>query len=53
MSIDCRCDECSKTIDTGEITICQKYYNALVDKVESLEKDIKSLERIIEEARDE
>jgi hypothetical protein len=53
MSIDCRCDECSKTIDVGDNAICQKCYNSLVDKIDSLEKDIKSLERIIEEARDE
>jgi len=53
MSIDCRCDECGKTIDVGETTVCQKCYNALVDKVESLEKEIISLERTIEEAKDE
>lgn len=53
MSIDCRCDECNKAIDVGETTVCQKCYNALVDKIESLEKDKNSLERIIEEAKDE
>jgi hypothetical protein len=53
MSIDCRCDECNKTIDTGETTLCFKCYDALVDKVAALEKDISNLERIIEEAKDE
>lgn len=53
MSIDCRCDECGKTIDIGEVTNCQKCYNSLIDKIEIQEERITYLERIIEEARDE
>jgi hypothetical protein len=53
MSIDCRCDGCSKTIDVGETTICQKCYNGTLDNITSLIEKIKYLENIIEEARDE
>jgi hypothetical protein len=53
MSIDCRCDECSKTIDVGETTVCQKCYNRAFDNIVSLEEKIKYLENIIEEAKDE
>jgi hypothetical protein len=53
MSIECRCDECGKTIDVGENINCQKCCNALVEKIEIQEERIAYLERIIEEARDE
>jgi len=53
MSIDCRCDECGKTIDVGETTICQKCYNGASDNITSLIEKIKYLENIIEETKDE
>jgi len=53
MSIDSRCDECNKTIDGGDNTICQYCYNVLLDKIDSLERELSELQRIIEEARDE
>lgn len=53
MSIDCRCDECRKTIDVGETIVCQKCHNQALDNITSLEEKIVYLERIIEEARDE
>ena len=53
MSIDCRCGECSKMIDIGETTVCQKCHNALIDEIAFLEKEVSELQRIIEEAKDE
>lgn len=53
MSLNCNCDECSKTIDVGDTTICQKCHNTNLDNITSLEEKIKYLENIIEEAKDE
>jgi len=53
MSIECRCDECNKEINTGEDIICYKCYKTALDNIESLKEKIQYLESIIEEAKDE
>jgi hypothetical protein len=53
MSIDCNCDICKDTIETREPTYCKSCYDRLVDIIKDLEDQVRYLENLIQEAKDE
>jgi len=44
IDIDCRCDECGKKIDTGEVFFCEDCISVLKDRIEELEKEVEALD---------
>lgn len=53
MSLECKCDECNKYIDSGEDTICRVCHGKLLDEISAMEDEIHSLTQEVEMLKDQ